>query len=223
MDRSVPRIGAWAGFIAVAGIVAYHLALIVVAGPRVSGTTDVAAIEAYYGNQAIAAIGVMQFFAVIPVLIFFVALRDMTAQTSIGRLLGTVALAAGIAEVASIVVVMSGQAAIVAAVSSGGDAVALFRLTDVLFNSGVDVLEATWVAAFGLAMREAGGFPRWMTGLSAATAILLAAKSTAIWIGIPDPATLPAAIATVIWLVGASVSLRRLAAEPRALAQPSPA
>ena len=77
MESRVPRIGAWAGFIAVAGIVGYHVALTVLAGQRVSGTTDVDAIGAYYGQAAVAILGVSQFLVVVPFLVLAQALRQV--------------------------------------------------------------------------------------------------------------------------------------------------
>jgi hypothetical protein len=223
MDRSVPRIGAWAGFIAVIGIMGYHIALMLIGGTRVSGTTDAAAINAYYANGGIANVSVLGFLILIPFLVFVVALREVTGQTSMGRLLGTIALAAAAIELAVLLVMVSAQAAIVTAVSSGSDAVPLFRFWDVLYNSGTYAFEATWVAAFGLAMRETGLFPRWMVGLSAITAVLLVINVVAIWVGIPDQATLPSALALAAWFVGASLGLRRMASEPRQLVEPLPA
>jgi len=85
MDRSVPRIGAWAGFIAVIGIMGYHIVLMLIAGPRVSGSTDAAAIAAYYSNESIAILGVGAILVLVPFTVFLVALREVTGQTSTSR------------------------------------------------------------------------------------------------------------------------------------------
>jgi len=223
MDRSVPRIGAWAGFIAVIGIMGYHIALMIIAGPRVSGTTDAAAIVAYYQNANIALVGVELFIVLVPVLVFFVALRESTGLDRWTRFMATVALAAGIAMLPAVLVEISAQAALVVGAQNGDAMVPLFRFWDVLFNSGMYVLEATWVVAFGLAMRGNVGFPRWMLGWSMLTGGLLAINVLAIWIGIPDPATLPSAVALSVWFVGASLGLRRLSSAAQPLPQPSPA
>jgi len=223
MDRSVPRIGAWAGFIAVIGIMGYHIVLMLIAGPRVSGSTDAAAIAAYYSNESIAILGVGAILVLVPFTVFLVALREVTGQTSTSRFLATIALAAGIVELAAILVMISVQSAIVTAVSSGADAVPLFRFWDVLYNSGTYVFEATWVAAFGLALRGHPGFPRWLFGVSILTSLLLAINVFAIWVGIPDPATLPSAILLSAWFIGASLGLRRLGVAPQPLPEPSPA
>jgi len=219
MDRSVPRIGAGAGFIAVVGIIGYHLALMILAGQRVSGTADEPAITAFYGHSVIGPLGVSQFLVVVPFIVFAVALRVTTTLpwfggTPVTRLLATVALAAAIAEVPVVLTEIAAQAALVAAVAHGEPVGGLFRFWDTLYNSGLYVLEATWVLAFGLAIRGAAGFPRLMPGLSVLTAALLGINVFAIWVGIPDGATLPSAIAVAAWLVGASLGMRRLAAAP---------
>jgi hypothetical protein len=201
----------------------YHIALMLIAGPRVSGITDSGAIEAYYANDGIAVLGVAALIVLVPFMVFLVALREVTGQTSTSRFLATIGLAAGIVELAAILVMISIQSAVVTAVSSGADAVPLFRFWDVLYNSGTYVFEATWVAAFGLAMRESDAFPRWMVGLSAITAALLAVNITAIWVGIPDQATLPSAVALAAWFVAASLRLRRIASVPRSVSERFPA
>lgn len=219
MERSVPRIGAWAGLIAVVGIVGYHLALMILAGQRVSGTTDVGEITAYYGQSIVGVLGVSQLLVVIAFLVFAVSLRetaaaDAGAGTPLVRLLAAVALAAAVAEVPVVLTEVAAQAALVTAVAQGEGVAGMFRFWDVLYNSGLYGLEATWVLAFGLAMRSVAGFPRFMTLLSVLAATLLGINVFAIWVGIPDAATLPSAVAIAVWLVGASVGLRRIAAVP---------
>jgi hypothetical protein len=219
MERSVPRIGAWAGLIAVIGIVGYHLALMILAGQRVSGTTDVGAITAFYGRSIVGVLGVSQFVVVIAFLVFAVALRETAfngpvAGTPLVRLFAGVALAAAVAEVPVVLTEIAAQAALVTAVAQGESVAAMFRFWDALYNSGLYALEATWVVAFGLAIRGMAGFPRFMSWLSLLTGTLLGLNVFAIWIGIPDAATLPAAVAISVWLVGASVGLRRVGASP---------
>lgn len=215
MDRSIARAGAWAGVIALVGIFGYHLALIAIAGQRVSGTTDQVAISAYYQHQEIALLSVEQFVVVILVLIFAVAIREAISTAPWTRFLGTVGLLAVVAELAVIVTEVAAQAALVATVRANGDVVGLFRFWDALYNSGAYALEATWVAAFGLAMRSVTPFPRWLSGFSVLTSALLALNVAAIWVGIPDVATLPSALLLGIWFAAASLGLARLAADPR--------
>jgi hypothetical protein len=218
MERTVPRVGSWAGWLSLIGILGYHLVLTILAGQRVSGTENLGAIQAYYGQSVIAVLGVEQFLVVIPVAVFAVALHETLALTAWGRLLTGVALVALVVELALIITENAAQAALVSAVSVGEPVAGLFRFWDVLYNSGAYALEATWVLAFGLAVRTHPAFPRFMTWLSPITAVLLGINVFAIWIGIPDPATLPSAFLLGAWLAGASLGLRRVAAAPLATA-----
>jgi hypothetical protein len=209
MDRSVARVGAWAGVISVVGIFGYHIALTIIAGQRVSGTTDVAAITAYYQNQMIAVLGVGLFPVVIAIFVFAVALRETLSTTPWTRFLATIALAAVITEMAVNLTGVAAQMALVVTARSSGEVLGLFRFWDTLYNSGAYALEATWVVAFGLAIREVGGFPRWLAGFSFATGALLAINVSAIWVGIPDAATLPSALFLGIWFAATSLGLAR--------------
>lgn len=218
MERSVPRIGAWSGLIAVVGIVGYHLALMALAGQRVSGTTEAEAIRAFYAQSVVGVLGVSQFLAVIAFLVFAVALRETIAlanptPTGTVRLLGAVGVAAAVAQVPVVLTEIAAQAGLVVAVEQGEPVVGLFRFWDALYNSGLYAIEATWVLAFGLALPTTLG-SRSMRWLSVVTAALLGVNVFAIWLGVPDTATLPSAVAISVWLVVASLSLRRAAATP---------
>jgi hypothetical protein len=223
MDRSVSRIGSWAGWVALVGILGYHLALVVMAGQRVSGTSDLPSIKAYYGQPIVATWGVEQLLVLVPVAIFAVALRETLATSPYARLLTGVALAAVVAELPAIITETAAQAALVSAVQSGESFGALFRFWDVLYNSGVYVLEATWILTFGLAMRGVPAFPRFMAWLSPVAALLLGINVFAIWVGIPDAATLPASLLLAAWLAGASIGLRRASAAEALVVAPQAA
>jgi hypothetical protein len=223
MDPSIARTGAWAGLISLVGIFGYHLGLMALAGQRVSGTTDAAAIVAYYRQPAIALLSVEQFLVLIPFAIFIVAVRESVSTTAWTRFLATIGLVAAVAEFSVIMIEIALQAALVTTARSGGDVVGLFRLWDVLYNSGAYALEATWVAAFGLAMRQQTAFPKWFPRFSLVAAALLLINVTAIWIGIPDAATLPSALFLGIWFGGASFGLNRMASAPAAATSPAPA
>jgi hypothetical protein len=217
MAWSVARVGAWTGWMSLLGIAGYHLLLLVVAGQRVSGTSDVAAIRAYYSNPAIGAASIEQFLVVIAVTVFAVALRETLIRSAAPdaepmlRLLTNVAMVAITIELAVILVESSLQTALVTAARAGEPIAGLFRLWDVLYNSAAYGLEATWVLTLGLAMHSNGEFPAFLRWFSPLTAILLAINIFALWIGIPDAATLPSALAIAIWLAAASIGLGRLA------------
>jgi hypothetical protein len=217
MERRVPRIGSWAGLIAVVGIVGYHLSLTAFAGQRISGVIDANAIRTFYGQPVVAVLGISQFLVVIPFLVFAVALRETLVPGASGsvRVLAAVGVAAAVAEVPVTLTEIAAQAGLVAAVEQGEPVVGLFRFWDALYNSGMYAIEATWVLAFGLALHAVLG-SRSMRWLSVVTAALLGINVFAIWLGIPDAATLPSAVAISVWLVVASLSLRRASASSSA-------
>jgi hypothetical protein len=211
MASPVARIGALAGWIGLLGIFGYHILLQGLFGPRVSGTLDPAAVSDFYRHEAITWLGISQFVVVVPVLVFVVALREILRPWPVARLWATVGLGLFVAESALIITEISAQAAIVTVVASGADPIPLFRFWDVLYNSGVYVLEGSLLLSFGLAFRATDAFPGWLTGLSFVAGVAVAINVLAIWIGVPDPATLPANILFGAWFVGSSLVLGRIA------------
>jgi hypothetical protein len=211
---NIARIGAYAGWISVIGIFAYHIGLTLIVGQRVSGTTDVAAIRSYYQHAVIAPASIAPFVVMVAVLVFALAMREVLGALPGQRFLANVGLLLAVAELPVILTVSSLGAALVTTATSGGDVLPLFRFWDVLYNSAAYVLEAGWVGAFGLAMREATNFPRWLPRVSLLVAALQLVNMTAIWVGIPDTFTLVGNLFFGIFFVGASIGLGRLAGGP---------
>lgn len=223
MDPRIARIGAAAGWLSLAMIFGYHIGLTILAGQRVSGTTDAAAIEAYYRSGIIGPASIATFLGVVPIAIFALALRETLGVSVRARFLASVALILVVVELPGILVQGALEATLVTIVSRGGEVLPLFRFWDVLYNSGLYVLEAGWVGAFGLAMSENPAFPRWLPRFSIAVAALQLINMTAIWVGIPDQFTLVGNMGFAIWIGAASVGLGRLATTSvgRLLAQPA--
>ena len=223
MDPRIARVGSVAGWVSLAAIFVYHIGLSILVGQRVSGTIDSAAIEAYYRNGIIAPASIAPFLAVVPIAIFALALREALGVTARARFLASVALIFVVAEVPGLLVQSALEATLVTVVSRGGDVVPLFRFWDVLYNSALYVLEAGWVAAFGMAMSGNPAFPRWLPRFSFAVAALQLINMTAIWVGIPDQATLLGNLGFGIWIGAASFGLGRLATKPvqRLVTQPA--
>ena len=61
MGGTIARTGMFAGWLSLLGIFGYHISLSILAGQRVSGTTDVASITAYYRQTIIAAASPVMF------------------------------------------------------------------------------------------------------------------------------------------------------------------
>jgi len=223
MDTRIARVGAAAGWLSLAMIFGYHIGLTIVAGQRVSGTTDAATIEAYYRNAVIAPASIATFLAVVPIVIFAMALREAIGTSGGTRFLATLALILVVVELPGILVQGALEATLVTIATRGGDIVPLFRVWDVLYNSALYVLEAGWVAAFGIAMSGNPAFPRWLPRFSLVVAALQLVNVAAIWVGMPDQLTLAGNFGFGIWIGGASFGLTRLATASvrRMLTQPA--
>lgn len=210
MRSDVARAGMIAGWVSLVGIFGYHLGLAALAGQRVSGTTDVAAITTYYRQPIVALASLEQFPVAVLVLVFMFALRETLAAASPrARSFATLGLIFAIVEMPVLLVEVSLEAALVTVASNGGPVLGLFRFWDVLYNSGAYVLEAGWLVSFGLAMRDAVGFPRWLPRFSYLVAVLQLVNMTAIWVGIPDIATLAGNMLLAVWFATASIGLGR--------------
>lgn len=202
---------------AVAGIVAVALVLgfsiigpQIVAGERVSGTEDVALIRAYYAHSALATLQAAVFPAAGAILVLAVGLHAVASR----RTLATMGLALTTAIVPGYLLSASLQAALVSVATSGGDVLPLFRVWDVFYNSALYTLEAGYVLAFTLALSST--FPRWFRVFGIVVALLQAANALALWVGLPDAATIPGNIGMLSWLLAASLLLWRIARRPPA-------
>jgi len=213
MTSTIARAGSYAGWLALIGIFGYHIGLTLLVGQRVSGTTDTAAIRDYYAHPVIALASVEQFLVLPLMLIFALAIREICAAASPrARFLSTLALLFVLAEIPVILTEISLQAALVTTVAAGADPSGFFRLWDVLYNSGAYVLEAGWVLCFGLAVRDLAAFPRWLPRLSYVVCAIQLVNMSAIWVGIPDPATLIGNLLLGVWFGATSFGLGRVAA-----------
>lgn len=224
MHPTIARAGGVAGWTALVLIFGYHLAVQAVAGTRVSGTLDPSAISAYYHHEILAPASIAQVIVLPVMLVFVLALRAAASRNGeLPRFLATVGAGLVIAELAVLLTEVSIQAALVTVASTGGDAVGMFRFWDVLYNSGTYVLEAGMLASFGLALRGDRAFPRWLPTFSLVAAALQLVNMTAIWVGIPDTATMVGNVALAVWFGGSSVGLGRLAQTSRVVLAPQPA
>lgn len=215
MRSDVARAGALAGWLSLVGIFGYHIGLTILAGQRVSGTTDASAIVAYYRQPIVGIASLEQFLVAAIMLVFVFALREtLAASGPRARSFATLGLLFAIVELPVILVETSLEAALVTAATSGGDVIGLFRFWDVVYNSAAYVTEVAWVLCFGLAMRDDAAFPRWLPRFSYLVAILQLVNMTAIWVGIPDAATLAGNMLLGVWFAASSFGLGRAVARP---------
>lgn len=213
MGSYAARIAQVAGWLSVILIFGYHIVLMALAGPPVSGTTDVSQIAAYYGHTVVAPLGLVEFLASVAALVFVIALREVVGDQPRARLWATVAVGALIAELPLIIAEVSVQAALVTGVSNGSDLVVPFRFFDVFYNSGAYVLEATLLGAFALAFAASGRMPRWLIGAAAVGAAAQLLNASAIWIGLPNGLTLIGNVLFAIWFGGTAYVIGRTVAQ----------
>jgi hypothetical protein len=213
MNASPARVGSLAGWLTLAAILGFEIIVPqVIAGQRVSGTTDIALIQAYYGHPALApVVGLGGFVIMLAFLPFATALRGALSVDDRSRFLATTGLAFAVAAAPLYVAKSAVAATLVTLAGSGADVVPLFRFWDLLYNGGIYALEAGWILGFGLAAARSSAFPRWFAGLTLLTGILQLGNMTALFVGIPDTATLPGNVALAVWLGTTSFSLGRLA------------
>ena len=212
MRSDIARTGMVAGWLTLIGIFGYHIGLTIAAGQRVSGTTDVSAIAAYYRQPIISAASLEQFPVAALMLVFVFSLREtLAASDQRARFFATLGVLFAVVELPVILVEVSLQAALVSVATAGGDVLGLFRFWDVVYNSGAYALEAGWLICFGLAMRQTAAFPRWLPRFSLVVAALQLVNMTAIWVGIPDAVTLVGNMLLAVWFGATSIGLGRVA------------
>lgn len=218
MDDSTrfSRISGMAGILAVALVLAGGIiGPQAVAGQRVSGTQDVEAIRAYYAHAELATLSAILLPAAALILLLTAGLHAFATREG-SNTLATCGLVFTSAIVPGYILSASLQATLVAVASAGGDVLPLFRLWDVYYNSGLYPLEAAYVLAFTLALVPSRAFPRWFGGLGVVVGLLQLVNATALWIGLPDAATIPGNVGMMAWLLAASILLVLRARSPRA-------
>lgn len=202
------RISAIAGFVAVALVLACGIiGPQIVAGPRVSGTENVATIRAYYSHSALASLQAGILPAAAAILVLAGGLHAVASGSA--RQTANLGLAFTAAIVPGYLLAASLQAALVTTANSGGDVLPLFRLWDVFYNSALYTLEAAYVLSFSIALTQSKAFPRWFAIFGWIVGLLQALNTMALWIGVPDAGTVPGNVGMLAWLLTASILLLR--------------
>jgi hypothetical protein len=211
----VAKVGAIAGWLTLLGILLFDvIGPMIVAGQRVSGTLDAGAIASYHSNSALQYFAPAVFLTAAMFLLFGVALFETLGAVEQARFLARLGLAFAIVEVPLIITKSALTATLVSIVGSEEAIVPLFRFWDVLYNSGVYVVEASLTITFALAMQYVPAFPRWMPRFGLLVGALQLVNMTALFVGIPDSATILGNLAFMVWFIGANIGLGRIAWQP---------
>lgn len=219
---STARIGSIVGWLTLAAILISEVVIpSILVGMPVSGSTDRAVIEAYYAEDALLALGLVQIATIIGFLVFVTALRESVVWYEAGALPVNIGFACAIVAAALLLVRTALQMAIVRGVDAGSDVMATYFAWDFTYNTAVYAMEATYPLAFALAMAAWSGTPRWLVGLAAIVSILQFVNMTALVVGLPFGATLPGTLAFVAWFAATAWVLGRMAQAPQAVPRPA--
>jgi hypothetical protein len=164
------RLGAAAGWIGFIGVVVAFIAIpMALAGQPPTVNTELPAAMAYFRHPEFALLnGVLGVFVgIVAIVPFGYGLRSLIAQGGDARARVFADLGLAFLIVAAPVYLVSsalGAMLVQAADGDPGTFASLFRLYDVMYNGGADVLEGAWIGAFSLAALS-GGLPRWIGAL----------------------------------------------------------
>ncbi|WP_426997662.1 hypothetical protein [Pseudarthrobacter sp. N5] len=212
--RSFARIAGAALAVTFLLIMVEHGGAALVAGQRVSGTSDVGAIRLFYGHpvlQLFFGLAGIGFIAMVFFGLSFRAYLRTFPLTAVEALLVDFATAAIVLEAALIAIQIALQAALVQVVTSGtdGGVLALFASWDWIYNGSTYWFEVTWMAAWAFIALRTGALPKWIAIAGGIGATSLLFNTTVLTFRIPDSYTLVPTAVLVVWMVATLTHLAR--------------
>lgn len=194
------RIASVAAWLTLGGILVFEvLGPSLVVGTPITGSTDRAVIEAYYGHEALLPFGLATIAIIISFVVFATALREVLVRHEAARFWANLGFAFAIVAAAVLLVRSAMQMALVRGVEAGSDVMPLFFAWDFAYNSALYAMEAGYPLAFALAIAARSSTPRWFVGLAAVVSALQLVNMTSLVIGLPMAATLPGNLAIAAW------------------------
>ena len=195
-------------------IIVQQVGPMVIAGQRVTGTSDVGSIRAFYGHQSLQLFWGLSGIGFVALVFFAVSFRaylrtfPLSAIESLALDCGTAAM---LLEAPLIAVEIALQAALVQTVASGTDngVLALFAGWDWIYNGSTYALETTWMAVWAFLGLRTSALPKWVVVAGAAAALGLLFNSTVLTFRVPDSYTLIPTALLAAWMVGALTHLAR--------------
>jgi len=194
------RIGSVAAWLTLGGLLAFEvIGPSILVGNPITGSTDRATIEAYYGHAVLLPFGLGTIVIIMSFIIFVTALREVLLPLEAARLWANAGFAFALVAAAVLLVRSAMQMALVRGVAAGSDVMPLFFTWDFAYNSALYAMEAGYPIAFALAMTARPSTPRWFLGLAAVASALQLVNMTSLVLGLPMAATLPGNIAISVW------------------------
>ena len=210
------RLGAVGGWIALVGIVTALIAIpMALAGQPPTVNTDPTAVMAYFRHPEFALInGVLAVFVgIVAVVAFGYGLRSWLRSGADDRARSMADLGFALLLVSAPVYLVSGALGAMLVQAADGDAgtfAILFRLYDVLYNGGADVLEGAWIGAFSIAVLWSP-MPRWIGWLGVAVMATRWIKAFIPFAPVPEAVALLGGLVFVAWFIVIVVMLTRAA------------
>ncbi len=202
---------------------------IIAGGSRVSGTSDIERIVAFYGHPAMLPFWWQGGISLIGILAFAVLFRrylqtfPMSPATGALVDLGVMTSVAAVPLYALSVGLQSAMVQLVAAGDAGRDAVfGVFAAWDWAYNSFAYFFEAGYMAAWAIVAWRLDALPRWVVVVGAVTAVGHVFNSQVLLTRLPDELTLVPTVLFLAWFVGAGVFLVRGGRAAREVAGPAP-
>lgn len=223
---SYEKVGGIAGLLFFVSFALVNIILpqVITGSSRVSGTSDISSIFAYYNHPALGgtfwgAFDLLLFLLFVPAIYLSFRSDAKSAGVSLFLLAGTLTavieapLLMSVSALQWTLVSIAGQHAIAAdiatrtALESSG--LAIFKLWDFLYNSLTYWIEGGYLLFFSITIVKTRVFAHWVGWLGLAGAALLFFNTLAVPLGIPDALTLIGNVVLVAWLVSVSISLLR--------------
>ena len=229
MDTSFGvRLGAIGGWLGLGGVtVGFIVIPALLAGQPPTVHTPPGDVIAYFRHPEFAALnGVIGvFLGVLTIVPFGFALRSVLGSAGDrARAFADLGLAL-LLVTAPVYLISSALGAMLVQASTGDPATfaTLFRLYDVLYNGGADVLEGAWIGAFSVAAILGGGMPRWVGWLGVALALSRWLKAFVPVAAVPETIIAISGVLFLAWFIAIVVALTRAAFRPigRQVIQPA--
>jgi hypothetical protein len=213
-------VAGWIGFIGI--VIAFILFPMALAGQPPTVNTEPSAVVAYFKHPEFALVnGVLGvFIGIVTIVPFGYGLRavlgsgaDPRARTFADLGMAFLLVAAPIYLVSSALGAMLVQAA----AGDPGTFATLFRLYDVLYDGGADVIEGAWIGAFSIAALW-GRFPRWVGWLGIVVMAGRWIKAFVPVAPVPEIVVPIGGVLFIAWFLAVVVALTREARRPEILA-----
>jgi hypothetical protein len=223
------RLGAISGWIALVGVIVGFIAIpVAIAGQPPTVSSDPATVIAYFRHPEFALIdGVAGvFFGVVAIVPFAYGLRSVLRAGGQDRARVFADLGLALVVVTAPVYLVSSALGAMLVQAANGDPTTfatLFRLYDVMYDGGADVLEGAWIGAFSLAALWAvtAPIPRWVAWIGIAVGLSRWIKAFIPVAPVPEAVIPLSGLLFVVWFIAIVVVVTRAAMHGRANSVPA--